>query len=239
MRNLRKTATCLRSGIVGVLVCSFAIASCTGPTGPTGPSGAVTVNFPSSAAPALTASPTSLTLTGAGATGGFTASETGYAGTITAANGTPTCAGIATFSPASGTGPVATFVVTAVAAGICQIKVTDANGQAAAVLVTVNTASSSGSALTTSTSSLAFTVAGSAQTFTANESGYSGPLTAANGSPSCAGIATFSPASGTGPGVTFTVTAVAAGTCTIVVSDNHGGSASVGIIVTTTSGTIN
>ena len=34
------------------------------------------------------------------------------------------------------------------------------------------------------------------------------------------------------------MTAVAAGTCTIVVSDNHGGSVSVSVSVTTTSGSI-
>jgi hypothetical protein len=90
-----------------------------------------------------------------------------------------------------------------------------------------------GSAIT-----LNFTVAGSSAQFTVTENNYSGPLTAANGSPSCSGIATFAPASGTGPSATFTVTAVAAGTCTIVVSDNHGGSVGVNVTVTTTSGTI-
>jgi hypothetical protein len=87
--------------------------------------------------------------------------------------------------------------------------------------------------------SLSLTSAGSSAQFTVTENSYTGPLSAANGSPSCAGIATFSPASGSGPSATFTVTAVAAGTCTIVVSDNHGGSVGVNVTVTTTSGTIN
>jgi hypothetical protein len=81
-------------------------------------------------------------------------------------------------------------------------------------------------------------VAGNSQQFTVTENSYTGPLTAANGTPSCAGIATFAPAAGTGPSATFTVTAVAAGTCTIVVSDNHGGSVGVNVTVTTTTGTI-
>ena len=37
---------------------------------------------------------------------------------------------------------------------------------------------------------------------------------------------------------TFSVTSVAAGTCTIVVADDHGGSVGVSVTVTTTTGTI-
>lgn len=86
--------------------------------------------------------------------------------------------------------------------------------------------------------SLSFTVAGSSAQFTVTENSYSGPFTAANGTPPCTGIATFAPASNSGPSGTFTVTAVAAGTCTIVVTDNHGGSVGVNVTVTTTTGTI-
>jgi hypothetical protein len=85
---------------------------------------------------------------------------------------------------------------------------------------------------------VSLTAAGNTAQFQVTESGYSGPFTVANGSPSCTGIATVSPSAGTGPSTTFTITAVAAGTCTIVVSDNHGGSVSVQVVVTTTSGTI-
>ena len=85
---------------------------------------------------------------------------------------------------------------------------------------------------------LLLTAAGSSAQFTVTENNYTGPFSAANGSPSCAGIATFAPASNTGPSGTFTVTAVAAGTCTIVVTDNHGGSVGVNVTVTTTTGTI-
>jgi hypothetical protein len=86
--------------------------------------------------------------------------------------------------------------------------------------------------------SLSLTSAGQTAQFTVTENSYPGPLTAANGTPSCAGIATFSPAAGTGPSATFTVTAVAAGTCTIVVTDNHGGSVGVNVTITTTTGTV-
>ena len=86
--------------------------------------------------------------------------------------------------------------------------------------------------------SLNFTVVGNSQQFTVTENSYTGPLNASDGTPSCAGIATFSPASGSGPSATFTVTAVGAGTCAIVVTDNHGGSVGVNITVTTTTGSI-
>jgi hypothetical protein len=87
----------------------------------------------------ITPSTGSMSFTTAGASGGFTVTENGYTGTLTAANGTPSCAGIATFSPASGTGPVASFTVTAVAAGNCQIKISDSSGNSTAVSVTVTT----------------------------------------------------------------------------------------------------
>src|SRR6202035_386371 len=72
-----------------------------------------------------------------------------------------------------------------------------------------------------STVSVSLTSGGSAAQFTVTRARYAGPLSVANGTPACSGIATFSPPSGSGPSATFTVTAVAAGTCTIVVSDNH------------------
>lgn len=93
--------------------------------------------------------------------------------------------------------------------------------------------------LSLSTASVSLTAAGQSATFSVSESGYGGALTAANGTPSCSGIATFSPAGASGPSATFTVTAVAAGQCTIVVSDTHGQSISETVYVTTTTGTVN
>jgi len=87
---------------------------------------------------------------------------------------------------------------------------------------------------------LTFTNAGAAynQTFTVTEANYTGPLNAANGAPSCSGIATFSPASATSTPATFTVTPVAAGTCKIVVTDSGGRSTSVTVTVTITPVTV-
>ena len=88
-------------------------------------------------------------------------------------------------------------------------------------------------------SSLAFTSSGSLQSFTVSEPGYSGAFTATSAAPnSCTGIATFT-ASATGPSGTFNVTALAGGTCQITVSDNHSGSVTITVYVTTTSGTVN
>ena len=92
-------------------------------------------------APLTATSGNSVAMTKVGQNGTFTVAENGYAGTLTASNGSPSCAGIATFAPASGTGPSVTFTITAVAAGICQIKVQDTNSQTVAVSVTVTTTS--------------------------------------------------------------------------------------------------
>lgn len=190
--------------------------------------------------------PTSVTITPAGGvligtiggTGSFTASESGYTGTFTATSSN--CAGIATFTPASGTGPSTSFTVTAVANGSCQITVTDTTNHIVGVAnVSVNTGGGgAGSALTVNTNQLSYTTAGAVLSFTASESGYSGAITASNGTPSCAGIATFSPASGTGPSSTFNVTSVAAGQCQIKVTDASAQTAAVNVTVTTTGGSV-
>jgi hypothetical protein len=81
-----------------------------------------------------------------------------------------------------------------------------------------------------SPSSLAFTAAGasSAQSFVASESGYAGAFTAST--TTCAGIATISPAGGTA----FTVTPVAAGSCSFVIAGANGQSATLSVGVTIT-----
>jgi len=190
--------------------------------------------------------PTSVTITPAtgvlistiGGTGAFTASESGYTGTFTAASSN--CAGVATFTPASGTGPSTSFTVTSVANGSCQITVTDTTNHIVGVAnVSVNTGSGgSSNPLTVNTNQLSYTTAGSVLSFTANEAGYSGAITASNGTPSCAGIASFAPAAGTGPSFTFTVTAVAAGQCQLKVTDTNAQTAAVSVTVTTTGGSV-
>lgn len=95
-------------------------------------------------------------------------------------------------------------------------------------------------ALALNPTSLSFTTAGTTQSFAPSESGYTGAFNAASsGATSCTGIATFTPASTTGPSASFSVTSVAAGQCTITISDSHGGVVSETVVVTTTSGTIN
>jgi hypothetical protein len=188
--------------------------------------------------PAVNITPsTGVQITTVGGTGSFTASESGYGGAFTASS--TNCAGVATFSPASATGPSASFTVTAVGAGSCQISVKDANNVVGVVNVSVNPGGGSASnPLIVSSSALSYTTAGATQTFTASETGYAGTLTAANGSPSCAGIANVAPASGTGPAALFSVTSVAAGICQLKVTDTNGQTAVVTVTVTTTGGSV-
>ena len=149
----------LRTGLgIAVVLAAAFITGCTeGST--TSPAPIVTVNLPTplpTAVPTATPAPTpvppaaltapggsSVAMTKAGQTGTFTVAENGYSGTLTASNGSPSCAGIATFAPASGTGPSVTFTITAVAAGICQIKVQDTSGQTVTASVTVTTTNGS------------------------------------------------------------------------------------------------
>jgi hypothetical protein len=164
MRKLTEvTRMSLRTGLgLGVVLAAAFITGCTeGST--SNPAPVVNVSVPTpvptavpTATPAPTATPvptavppsaltapsgSSVAMTKAGQTGTFTVTENGYSGTLTASNGAPSCSGIATVAPASGTGPSATFTITAVAAGICQIKVQDTNGQTVAASVTVTTTS--------------------------------------------------------------------------------------------------
>ncbi|HTV73305.1 MAG TPA: hypothetical protein VME66_06360 [Candidatus Acidoferrales bacterium] len=65
-----------------------------------------------------------------------------------------------------------------------------------------------------------------------SESGYTGTFTEHDG---CAGIATVSPGTGSGPSLTETAMGTAAGTCLATFTDSAGQHASVTIVVTTTS----
>uniref|UniRef100_E6Q2I8 BIG2 domain-containing protein n=1 Tax=mine drainage metagenome TaxID=410659 RepID=E6Q2I8_9ZZZZ len=78
----------------------------------------------------------------------------------------------------------------------------------------------------------AFTALAQTASFTLTETGYSGPWSATSSNPSAV---TVSPSSGNGP---FTVTAVAAGSATISVTDGQNNTISVPAGVTTTSGSI-
>lgn len=81
-----------------------------------------------------------------------------------------------------------------------------------------------------SPSTLTFTGSGAsnALTSTASESSYGGTFSAS--SATCTNIATISPTSGT----TFTVTPVAAGSCTFAIADGSGQTAMLSVSITTT-----
>lgn len=169
----------------------------------------------------LTVNPGTLTFSSSSAAAQtFTASETNYTGPIFTA--APSCASVATVTPATGNGPSQDFTVTPVGAGSCTIIVTDDHGGTQSVSVTVF------GALVVAPLSLNFNGTSSAKNFTANETAYGGQFNASG----CAGIATITPASGNGPSATFSVNPLAAGSCTITVTDDHGGSRDISVTVT-------
>jgi hypothetical protein len=91
-------------------------------------------------------------------------------------------------------------------------------------------------ALTVSTSSLAFTAPGQSATVGVTEAGYSGAI-GFDGS-ACAAVASVSPATPQPAPATFTVTALAAGSCTLGFVDGFAQRASVAVGVTVTQGSI-
>lgn len=77
--------------------------------------------------------------------------------------------------------------------------------------------------------------ASNAATILAQETGDTGAFSQTN---TCSTIATIAPASSNGPSVTFTVTGIAAGTCSATFADTHNQTAAVTITVTATGFTI-
>ncbi|MBV8596826.1 MAG: FecR domain-containing protein [Candidatus Eremiobacteraeota bacterium] len=150
----------------------------------------------------------------------FNASESNYGGPLAAKSSDDT---IATVSPASGTSPV-TFTVTPVGKGSTTITISDNHGGSEKVTVSV----AAPGTLIVTPPNLTFTVGAASQSINASESGYAGKIHAKTGDPT---VATVSPASGSGPSTSFTVTPTGGGTTTIVVTDDHGGSQTVGITV--------
>jgi sugar lactone lactonase YvrE len=91
----------------------------------------------------------------------------------------------------------------------------------------VPTSTPTAGALSVNPTSIVFSL-NTTQTFTAQETGYTGPLTATS---SNTGVATVGPASANGPSTTFTVTPIGGGTCTIAVQDTQGNTADVSVTV--------
>jgi hypothetical protein len=166
------------------------------------------------------------------------------------ATATTTCGtnSIATLAGSPGT----SFTLTGTSAGTCAVTLRNASGRFTTIEVAVVSPAATptpaesptpvASATPTATpspvispASLAFTSAGVSLPLVLTETGYIGVLTESD---TCSGIATVSPATGTGPSATFTVTSVAAGTCNVTITDSAGRFATAAIGVTTLGVTI-
>jgi hypothetical protein len=126
------------------LLAVIVAAACGGPVNTT-PSANVPGSFIAPPSGVVNASPATITFTTAAvAPQAISASETGYSGTFTESY---TCASIATLTPASASGPAASFMVTPVAAGSCTVTIGDAQHATATVSVTVTTSAFNVSAI--------------------------------------------------------------------------------------------
>jgi len=167
---------------------------------------------------ALMASPTTLSfVSGTTTPKTFTATETGYTGTLTASS---SCGSIATVSPATATGSPATFTVTPGATGTCSITVRDSLGNTTVVTATV------ASPLSFSPASVTLPTDGNVSSpFTVYELGFTGSFTFYQPGSTCGvNIASVSPNSASGPSAQFTVSRIytSSGTCTIEIVDSQG-----------------
>jgi hypothetical protein len=177
----------------------------------------------------IAVSPSSLSLT-PGQSKTFQISETGYTGTFTVGTCKSGATTIANVAGGSAHGPTVTITVTGVASGSCTIAISDSYGQTASESVTVASVVQPPLTVTPPTLTLNGSTPGH---FTAAETGYTGPFTIGTCTQSSQTIATASPTTANGPSAVITVTPVKAGSCTIVVSDNHGKTASVSVTVST------
>lgn len=180
-------------------------------------------------APALTLSPKAIAFTAVGSASAkkLVASEKNYKGKFKVVT---TCGSAVTISPKAVKGPKATLTLTPVSAvSSCTVTVSDAKKHKATAKISVVLPPPP--ALNVNPSSLSFDATGAtyASTFAITQTGTG----AFKETDSCSGIATVTPASLQAPSSTVTVTPVAAGTCTITVSDAYGQSKQVAVSVTT------
>lgn len=186
--------------------------------------------------PALVVTPATLTLSG-NATGSFSVSETGFAGAFTIGTCTASNQTIASASPSSVTGPSGSVTVTPARVGSCTIAVSDGT-QTTNVSVTV-----SASPIVVNPAQLDFAgtsgAAGAAQSVTVGETNYTGTFSYTACNQGATTVASLSPAAIAGPSASLTITPLAAGTCTVNVSDSLNQSNSFTVNVTTASITIN
>ncbi len=177
----------------------------------------ILVGTNSSGPQTLTATPSALTFSAAGAAA-QTFTITGNAGTGpgTVSIDSSACNGIATVS-GSGGAPPQTFSVTPTGTGGCSVVVVD--GEVSTLVPVSVGQTSTTAALSVTPSSLTFSAPNAApQSVTVGYTGYVGQVTINQSA--CAGIATFSIPNGSLP-QTGTVTPVAAGTCAITFSPSN------------------
>ncbi|MBC5806716.1 MAG: hypothetical protein ACR2KS_05905 [Candidatus Eremiobacter antarcticus] len=225
------------AGILGILLGLAALGALAGGHGGGGgggggPSVQPTFVPPPSPTPTPTPAPGSVVVTpstlsfsdvGSGSAKTFTVSEANYTGSFTVDASSCTGGGTATVSPTSGSSST-TFTVTPQGAGSCTITVSGSPGQSAPV--TVNVGPFGAVAPSSTVLNFGDVGAGAAQTFTVSESGYTGGFSI--DASQCAGAATVSPQSGNA-GTTFTVTPAddEPSPCNVVVTDDHGQSATI------------
>jgi hypothetical protein len=206
---------------LGIAALSFSLAACGGGGGSSG-SSAFPGPGPTAGPGSVLISPTSLAFAGPGAPSQtFTVSSS-----LGNVNGAPAvdpigCAPVANIATASTSLP-ATYTVTPTGNGSCSFVVT-INHQSATIGITVG-GSGSGPALSTSAGAVTLFVGGTSGSVTVSAS--SGTLIP--DASACAGIASVSGAGGASP-QTFTISPLAAGSCTFTVVD---GASSVSVPVT-------
>lgn len=194
-----------------------------------------TTTIPATVNGPITRTPTSLTFNGTTATQNITVTDPGPAVVINATSSDNTVATVTASTATSATTHQATLTVTpvngsknGVAPATATITISDAAGcPSQTVSVTV-----APGALTLNPTSLTLAGGGSSKSFTASETNYTGALNALSNNTQ---IATVSPAGGNGPGpTTFNVSPVGAafGPTTVTITDDHGGSQNVNVVVT-------
>jgi hypothetical protein len=213
--------------IVAVLTVALVLSACGG--------GVDTSPLPG-AAPAiqLPAGGTSLTLSAGSTTAQLSVSEAGYSGTYTAMSSNTAVAIVAPGSVqssaasralqakvTSGSQGSATFTVSAVQNGSATITITDDNGHSTSFSVVVSGIASGPVSLLP----VSLTFTGSAQTRSVTITDPGAQTFTVSG---CSGIATLGPVANGA----FTITSVAAGSCTVTVSDGFH-QATVAVSVTT------
>lgn len=169
---------------------------------------------------ALNLNPPTLSFSGTSTPQNLTAQEDFYTGPFTVKD--PTCAGIVTVT-GGGNGPTQVYTVTPIGSGSCSVTVQDNHGGFDTSTITV-----SNGTINVTPGTLTFTSTGApAQTVNASETNYTGPFNVSG----CGGVASATPNPGTGPLQAFQIQPIGAGTCTLTISDNHGGSGAVGVTV--------